>query len=85
MRRSSGGSSTVTISPCRPGDFTAFAAQWGIPAAAFQAWQGASFVEVANNESIYVFLTCIGDCSTDGDRFVLGMMEDSSTFTVDLF
>ncbi len=40
---------------------------------------------MANNESIYVFLTCTGDCSTDEDRFVLGMMEDSSTFTVELF
>ncbi|KIG19227.1 hypothetical protein DB30_04692 [Enhygromyxa salina] len=41
-------------------------------------------MQVANNESLYVFLTCTGSCNSDEDRFVLGMLEDSSTFTVEL-
>ena len=65
-------------------DFMALAAQWGVPAVYAQYWKGAAFAQVANNESIYVFLTCTGTCDSDADRFVLGMMEDSSTFTVEL-
>ncbi|PRQ09415.1 DUF4397 domain-containing protein [Enhygromyxa salina] len=63
---------------------TTLAAQWGIPAATAQYWQGAAFMQASNNESLYVFLTCTGACDSDEDRFVLGMLEDSSTFTVDV-
>ncbi|HVH99088.1 MAG TPA: DUF4397 domain-containing protein [Enhygromyxa sp.] len=65
-------------------EFMALAAQWGVPAVYSQYWQGAALVQVANNESLYVFLTCTGECSSDEDRFLVGVLEDSSTFTVDL-
>lgn len=62
-------------------DVMALAAQWGVTAVAEQYWHGAALAQVANNESLDVFLTCTDACDSSEDRFVLGFMEDSSTFT----
>lgn len=62
--------------------FIALFAQWGVPAETKHYWNGAAFTQVANNESLYVFLTCSGSCNSDEDRMVLGLQEDGSTFTV---
>ena len=63
-------------------DFVSLNVQWGVPAAYAHYWNGSAFEQVAKNESLYVFLTCTGSCNSDADRFVLGLQEDSSTFTV---
>lgn len=66
--------------------FIALSAQWGVPAVYDHYWNGAALTQVANNESLYVFLTCQGSCNSNEDRVLLGLLEDSSTFTVeDLF
>lgn len=61
----------------------ALAAQWGVPAVTEQYWKAASFLLVAPDDSIYVFLTCTGACDSNEDRFVLGLQEDGTTFTVE--
>jgi len=67
-----------------PGDVVDLVAQWGVPSVYFQVWNADAFMQTANDEALYVFLTCTGTCDSDADRFVLGMREDSSTFTVAL-
>jgi len=64
-------------------DFVSLNVQWGVPAAYAHYWNGSAFVKVAKNESLYVFLTCTGSCNSNADRFVLGLQEDSTTFTVE--
>jgi hypothetical protein len=60
------------------------ASQVGAPAVMVNYWNGAAAVQVANNASMYLFMTCTGDCDSDEDLMPLFLMEDSSTFTVEL-
>lgn len=64
-------------------DTMTMVAQWGVPAETQQLWKAAALLQVANNESIYVFLTCTGMCNSNADRFLLAMPEDSMAFTVE--
>ncbi len=57
--------------------------QYGVPAVLFQTWNLSAAVQVANNASLYFFMTCQGDCNSDSDLLPLFLMEDSSVFTVD--
>lgn len=65
-------------------DTVRIVAQWGIPAETQQLWKAAALLQVANNESAYVFLTCTGMCNSNEDRFLLAMLEDSTPFTVEM-